>query len=199
MKECRKLNIQLSQLKNISHSPQPSHTIIRLHVTSQKQNHSQFTTITILLSIKQITTFLFKYFANIYFFKNNHNFDHQNLDSAIDLELESTSSPLRDSCHSWCSMPNLFSSSSPLSTVIGVNHHNQTKSKSNSESVTLHLPNIQMQNSSLPSTASIDVKDRLFWLIQNSKRSSAMSGSSPWLFALLQKYESHAYLNNYIS
>ena len=47
----------------------------------------------------------------------------------------------------------------------------------------------------VPSTASCEVGDLVCWLIQNCKRSSAMSGSSPWIFALLQKYVSQAYKN----
>jgi hypothetical protein len=45
----------------------------------------------------------------------------------------------------------------------------------------------------VPSTASCEVGDFVLWLIQNCKRSSAMSVSSPWFFALLQKYVSQAY------
>lgn len=51
----------------------------------------------------------------------------------------------------------------------------------------------------LPSTASCEVGNFLSWLIQNCKRSSAMSVSSPRSFALLHKYVSQAYKNRRIT
>lgn len=44
----------------------------------------------------------------------------------------------------------------------------------------------------VPLTASCEVAGWVLWEIQNCKRSSAISGSNPWLMALLQKYVSQA-------
>lgn len=48
----------------------------------------------------------------------------------------------------------------------------------------------------LPSTASWEVGVCPLWLIQNSSRSSAISSSTPYTLALLQKYVNQAY-NSY--
>ncbi|KAF6139873.1 hypothetical protein GIB67_009720 [Kingdonia uniflora] len=44
--------------------------------------------------------------------------------------------------------------------------------------------------------ASCEMGDRVLRLIQNCRRSSTISGSSPWVFALLQKYVSQACLKS---
>lgn len=46
----------------------------------------------------------------------------------------------------------------------------------------------------VPSTASCELEDRPLCSIQNSNRSSAMSDSTPWSLALLQKYVSQAFM-----
>lgn len=49
-----------------------------------------------------------------------------------------------------------------------------------------------IEREAVPSTASCEVGGLVLWSIQNCKRSSAISGSTPCSLALLQKYVSQA-------
>lgn len=57
--------------------------------------------------------------------------------------------------------------------------------------IRLILKNLEFEL--LPSTASCEVGECPLRLIQNMRRSLAISSSIPWALALLQKYVSHAY------